>query len=277
MNYRHAFHAGNFADLLKHAVLGELLSAALASPAPLTVIDTHAGAGLYDLAGAEARRSGETEAGIARLMADPAAPAPFAALKAAVRRANTGAVRWYPGSPLLIADALRARDRLIGCELRHDDHAALKAALPRQLGALVLREDGWAVVAARTPPAPAAVLVLIDPPFERPDDGASAASAIGAVLARNPAAVIAVWAPIKDLAGFDALQSACEDAARGRPMLVAQVRLRPLADPMRLNGCAMIVVNPPLSLAAPARMAADWIVAAVGEAGGEARVEAQAP
>jgi 23S rRNA (adenine2030-N6)-methyltransferase len=127
LNYRHAFHAGNFADVMKHAILLELLAALTRESGGLTVIDTHAGAGIHDLRGGEASRTGEAAGGVVKLMAAEAPPV-FDSLKAAVRRANRGdEIRFYPGSPLLIADALRARDRLIACELRPDDYAALKA------------------------------------------------------------------------------------------------------------------------------------------------------
>ena len=270
MNYRHVFHAGNFADLLKHAILCELLAGLTVQPTRLTVIDTHAGAGIYDLHGDAARRTGEGAA-IGRLMATPHPPAVFAALLTAVRRANrAGESRYYPGSPVLIAGALRPGDRYIACELRPDDHAALKAVLPRQLGAEVLKTDGWQIAGARAPSAPARLLVLIDPPYERGDDPGQAVATAKRILERNPAAVIALWLPIKDLAGFDAFVSRLEDAAGPAPMLVAQVRLRDLADPMRLNGCAMVVINPLSALAEPAAAAAEWIANTLGEAGASA-------
>ena len=284
MNYRHAFHAGNFADLAKHAVLTGLLRALTARPAPLTVIDTHAGAGLYDLAAEASRRTGEGEAGVARLMADAAAPAAFNDLEAAVRRVNPqgegaagGKARWYPGSPLLIAAALRPRDQLIACELRPDDAAALKRALPRELGALVHRGDGWDHAAKAAPAAPAALLVLIDPPFEAGDDYAQAVRLTKRLLQVNRGAVVAIWTPLKDLATFDAFLGELEDASRGAPILVAEVRLRPLTDPMRLNGCAMLVVNPPPTLDDHARAAVEWIARTLGEPGALGRVTLVAP
>jgi len=273
MNYRHAFHAGNFADLAKHAILTRVLREMTAGSGGLTVIDTHAGAGLYDLAAEASRRTGEGEAGIVRLMADPHAPTAFDDLKAAVRRANgPGQGRYYPGSPVLIAAALRPRDQLIACELRPDDATALKRVLPRELGALVHRGDGWAHAAKAAPAAPAALLALIDPPFEAGDDYAQAVRLTSNLLRINRGAIIAIWTPLKDLATFDAFLGDLEDAARGVPILAAEVRLRPLTDPMRLNGCAMIVVNPPASLDAHARTVVDWIAQTLGEEGAEGRV-----
>ena len=278
MNYRHAFHAGNFADLAKHAVLTGLLRELTARPAALTVIDTHAGAGLYDLAAEASRRTGEGEAGVTPLMADRTAPAAFDDLKAAVRRVNgprpgaAGEGRYYPGSPVLIAAALRPRDHFIACELRPDDATALKRVVPRELGALVHRGDGWAHAAKAAPAAPAALLVLIDPPFERGDDYAQAVRLVERLLQVNRSAVIAVWTPLKDLATFDAFLGNLEDAARGASILAAEVRLRPLTDPMRLNGCAMIVVGAPPSLEAHARTVVDWIAQTLGEPGALGRV-----
>jgi 23S rRNA (adenine2030-N6)-methyltransferase len=271
MNYRHAFHAGNFADLFKHAVLLELLAKVATGPGPLTVIDTHAGAGAYDLGSDAARRTGEGSAASV-LMAEEASPGVFAPLKSAVGRLNQTGERRYPGSPLLIAQALRARDQLIACETSREDFEILREILRRPAGSFAVREDGWEVARLRTPRSPASVLVLIDPPYEAADDPQRAAQALGQVLGRNAKAVVAVWAPLKDLASFDALLSDLEDAARGLPMLVAEARLRPPDDPLRLNGCAMIVVNPTPDLEAKAREAAGWIAQAFGGGVGMGRV-----
>jgi 23S rRNA (adenine2030-N6)-methyltransferase len=274
MNYRHAFHAGNFADLAKHAVLTALLRDLTSGPAALTVIDTHAGAGLYDLSAEAARRTREGEGGVARLMADGAAPSAFADLKAAVRRANASSeTRYYPGSPLIVAGFLRPRDRAMFCELRDDDASILKRALPRESGALVHRGDGWVYAARLAPASPTPLIVLIDPPFEAPDDYAQAVRLAARVLARNPAAVVAVWTPIKDLATFDAFLGDLEDAAGAAGVLIAEVRLRPLIDPMRLNGCAMVVINAPPVLQDHARAVVDWIARELGEAGALGRVQ----
>ncbi len=273
MNYRHAFHAGNFADLIKHAILTRLLRELTAGAAPLTVIDTHAGAGLYDLRGDLSRRTGEGEAGIGRLMAAIDAPNAFDDLKAAVRRGNAPKeARYYPGSPVLIANALRPRDRYIACELHPDDHAALKQVLPRELGAVVHKGDGWVHASTVAPFSPAALLVLVDPPFERGDDYVQALDLLIAILKVNSGATLAIWLPIKDLATYDAFLGDIEDAAAGHAVLAAEVRLRPLTDPMRLNGCAVIVVNPPPGLETQARAAADWIATRIGEDGALGRV-----
>lgn len=273
MNYRHAYHAGNFADLAKHAILLALLDCLEAGAGGFTVIDTHAGAGLYDLAGPEASRTGEAKAGIARLMAARDAPAAFATLKTAVARLNPkGPPQFYPGSPRLIAERLRSEDRLIACEARADDHKGLTQALRGFFGVQAIMTDGWSYATRHAPGEPARLLVLIDPPYEASDDGVQAANLARRILAANNRAVIVIWAPIKDLVSFDTLTGRIEDAAGAGAVLIAQTRLRPLTDPMRLNGAALLIINPPDGMEGPARDIVDWVAASAGE-GGEGRVD----
>jgi 23S rRNA (adenine2030-N6)-methyltransferase len=268
LNYRHAFHAGNFADLVKHAALLQLLTRMTAAGPPLTVIDTHAGRGLYDLAGPEARKSGEAEAGIVRLMAATDAPAAFGPLNEAVGRLNGGReVRRYPGSPWLIAEALRPSDRYVACELRAEEHAALRQALKDRPGVQARCADGYDVAARETPQGPA--LVLIDPPFERADDYARIVATAAAVRRRNRGAVLMVWLPLKDLATFDAFLADFEDAVG--PPLVAECRMRPLSDPMKMNGCALVLLGAPADLAEPLSDICRWTAETLGD-GGEGRV-----
>lgn len=273
MNYRHAFHAGNFADLVKHAVLTALIARLQQDRAPLHILDTHAGAGVYDLGGDLARRSGEAEAGIARLMADDDAPAAFDPLKSAVRALNgDGAVRLYPGSPVLASRALRRGDAFVGCELRPDDHALLVQAMTAHGGgrATALKSDGYAE-AGRAAAAGARRLILIDPPFEAGDDYRAIVQACDQALRRDRRTVIAIWTPLKDLDTFDRFIMALE-AIRPPPTLVAETRLRPLHDPMAMNGCAMVVVGAPTGLDETAGEACRWVVEHVGGAGGKARI-----
>ncbi len=265
MNYRHAFHAGNFADLVKHAALLLMLRELTGSPDPLTVIDTHGGAGAYDLEGDMAVRTGEAAQGIGRLMADAGAPQAFGPLKQAVGRFNKAALKRYPGSPVLAAQALRRGDRLVACEVHAEDEQSLRRSLAGYPNAKVVGGDGYAFVRENTPGG--RLLVLIDPPFERPDDYERAAQALGAILRKNLTATVAVWLPLKDLEPFDGfLRRIATDA------LVAEVRLRPLLDPMRMNGCALVIANPTAGLEGPLAEACEWVVAALGEQGGAARL-----
>lgn len=270
MNYRHAFHAGNFADLVKHTTLTLLLDALTRDAAPLTIIDTHAGAGGYDLDGELARRTGEAAQGIFRLMAADDAPPPFDRLKAAVRRGNPdGGVRFYPGSPSLIAAALRRGDRYLACELRDDDVALLAETLSPFPGAKAVQTDGFAM-AEREAGKGGRLFILIDPPFERGDDYARIAATLAAVMSLDPDACVAVWLPLKDLETFDSVLRSIEPACAD--LLVVEARLKPLADPMKMNGCAMVIANAPAGLEADLSAAAGWVVSRLGDAGGKAEV-----
>ena len=270
MNYRHAFHAGNFADLVKHAALLQLLARLTAGDEPLSVIDTHAGRGLYDLAGAEARKSGEAQAGIARLTAAADAPAEFAPLIAAVRRLNGGqGARRYPGSPWLIAEALRAGDSYLACELRPEEHAALRQLMKGRRGVRTACADGYAAAATQAP-ASGKALILIDPPFERADDYGRIVETLAAVRGRSRSATALVWLPLKDLETFDGFLRDLEDEIRAR-LLVAEVRMRPLTDPLKMNGCALVVLGAPAGMAKPLQAICAWTGSTLGQAG-EGRV-----
>jgi 23S rRNA (adenine2030-N6)-methyltransferase len=271
LNYRHVFHAGNFADLVKHAALLRLLAELTKGGDPLTVIDTHAGRGLYDLGGVEAKKSGEAEAGIARLMQASAAPAEFAPLVAQVADLNGGGpVRLYPGSPCLIAAALRPGDRYLACELRREEFDALSFGLKDCASARTLCADGYQA-AVREAPAAGRVLLLIDPPFEKPDDYERIVETLAAVRAKNPVAQALGWLPVKDLETLDSFLRDLEDEVAA-PMLVAECRMRPLSDPMKMNGCALVIVGGP-DLAEPLAAICGWVAQALG-AGGDGRVYA---
>ncbi len=266
MNYRHAFHAGNFADLVKHATLLRLMAALTRSGGPLTVIDTHAGRGLYDLSGPEALRSGEARAGIGQLMTAADLPPVFAGLRAAVNKLNGGgATKFYPGSPRLIADTLRKKDIYIACELRGEEHAALRQALKGRNGIETLCADGYDTAVARCP-AKGSALILIDPPFERPDDYDRIVATLKAVSRRNREAVVLVWLPIKDLQTLDQFLNQAQDAGAGA-LLVGETRLRPLTDPMKMNGCALLVARAPSDLAVPLEAICAWTAQTLGEKG----------
>lgn len=271
MNYRHAFHAGNFADLVKHAALLELLAAMTAQTPPLTVIDTHAGRGLYDLCGEEARKSGEAEAGILRLVADANAPDSYRPLISAFKAANPKGPegRIYPGSPWLIAQSIRPGDAYLACELRAEEHGALQKAIGARPGVKTACVDGYEAAQARCP-ATGNVMVLIDPPFEKADDYRRIVETVDIVRGRNPDAVLLIWLPLKDLETFDGFLRDLEDLEAG-PLLVAETRLRPLSDPMKMNGCALVFVGAPADLEQRLEPICQWPAQAQGE-GGKGRV-----
>ena len=269
MNYRHSFHAGNFADLVKHALVLWLLERRQAS-GPVTVIDTHAGAGVYDLTG-DGARSKEAEAGVARLMASDARPPLIEALAAEVARLNPhGGAALYPGSPLLIAGRLRPTDRYVGFELNPPVLDLLEQALEPFPNAVGMGGDGYDQARGWAGRARGA-FVLIDPPFERPDDYLRAADTGAAIVRADPRAMVAVWTPLKDMETFDGFLRRLDQAGAKRA-LVAEARLRPLTNPMKMNGCAMVVLNPPAGAEAAASEICGWVAGHLGDAGARSEV-----
>ncbi len=203
MNYRHAYHAGNFADVVKHAVLTRILLYLQDKPAAFRVIDTHAGAGLYDLTGDEATRGGEWRDGIARLLVaelpDDAAKLlkPYLDI---VRAFNTsGALRCYPGSPLVARALLRPQDRLVACELEPSARRQLIDCLRRDKQARVVDLDGWTALTAYVPPNERRGVVLIDPPYEDKREFERLVEKFSAAFAKWPTGIYLIWYPVKDL------------------------------------------------------------------------------
>jgi 23S rRNA (adenine2030-N6)-methyltransferase len=266
MNYRHAFHAGNFADVVKHAVLSRLLVHLCRKPAPYRAIDTHAGAGLYDLAGPEAGRSGEWRSGIGRLIgaAIPGAAIPGAGLPAtgtdgslrsllapyldAVAACNPpGRLITYPGSPALMRAFLRAQDRLVACELEPNAAASLKSHFGQDRRIKLIAIDGWTALNAYVPPKERRGLALIDPPFEDSGDFPRLAQGLETAHRKWANGTYLLWYPIKAREQPDALARRLRRSGIGK-ILRAEVSIAPLVDPARLSGCGLIVVNPPWTL-----------------------------
>jgi 23S rRNA (adenine2030-N6)-methyltransferase len=250
VNYRHAFHAGNFADVMKHAFLARIVAHLLKKDAPFRIVDTHAGAGLYDLAGDEAERTGEWRGGVGR-MAAPFAPeieallAPYSGALARTRE-RFGA-HAYPGSPLLIASMLRPHDRGVFVELHPDDASALAGRLGRRANIKVLELDGWTALKAFIPPKERRGLVLVDPPYEEKHELERLAMELKAATAKWPTGMFAAWYPIKDTAEVEAAAASLEGATpRGGLRLELFVH-RPNV-PTRLNGSGLFVLNPPWTL-----------------------------
>jgi len=203
MNYRHAYHAGNFADVVKHAVLTRILLYLQEKPAAFRVIDTHAGAGLYDLTGDEAMRGGEWRDGIARLLAAELPDDAASLLKPyldIVHAYNAAAeLRRYPGSPLIARALLRPQDRLVACELEPSARRQLIDCLRRDRQARVVDLDGWTALTAYVPPNERRGVVLIDPPFEDKRESERLIERFSAAFAKWPTGIYAIWYPVKDL------------------------------------------------------------------------------
>jgi 23S rRNA (adenine2030-N6)-methyltransferase len=247
MNYRHGFHAGNHADALKHAALALVLRALAAKDKPFEALDTHAGRGLYDLDGPESVRSPEWRGGIGRIIDDAAAPPSLAPWLEAVRAANPfGGLRWYPGSPILVAAALRPGDAAKFCELHPEERAALEAALPPRGTIKIFDRDGYQAVRAFLPLAARRGLVLIDPPFEQPGEYERLSAALADGLKRFATGVFMLWRPVKDAEGYRALLAALGELGAEKT-LVAELRVR-AAEPGRLTGSGLVIVNPPFGL-----------------------------
>jgi 23S rRNA (adenine2030-N6)-methyltransferase len=261
MNYQHAFHAGNFADVHKHVALARILTHLRAKPAAFRVIDTHAGAGRYDLLAAEATRGGEWRDGIARVWeaaAQQKLSPPVAELMApyldAVAASNAGGeLRTYPGSPLVAQHLLRSQDRLIACELEPRSAAALAATLrgDRRAKALVL--DGWIAMGAYVPPKERRGLVLVDPPFEEASDFTRLSAALGAALRKWSTGIYMLWYPIKTREAPDALTRQLQRLAIPK-ILQCEIMLGPPREDAGLIGSGLIVVNPPFTLEAELRI-----------------------
>jgi 23S rRNA (adenine2030-N6)-methyltransferase len=268
MNYRHGFHAGNFADVLKHLVLCELVRLLTSKDKKLFLLDTHAGAGGYDLVGPMAARTGEAEAGIARLMAAtragmPAAIARYLAAVAAYDRKfgpAGGALRRYPGSPRLIRGIMRATDRFVACELHPQDALSLKREFAGDPSVEVKQADGYHAVKAMLPPPERRALVLIDPPFEATGEFEKLARALRHGLRRFATGCYAIWYPIKDetaVADFIAAQAGLK---------AVRLELHVPADGTKLGACGMLVINPPWKFEEAMREALPWLERQLGPA-----------
>lgn len=266
MNYRHGYHAGNFADVLKHTALCELLRLLTAKDKKLFVLDTHAGAGGYDLGSDLARRTGEAEAGIVRLAAAPRAGMPpavaryLAAVAAYDRKFGPtgGGFRRYPGSPRLVRAALRPGDRFIACELHPDEALALKREFAGDRAVEVRQTDGYKALKALLPPPERRGLVLIDPPFEAADEFDRLLRALRQGLRRFATGCYALWYPIKD----EPTAAFAHALAAFRP-LTLELRLGE-TDPGKLAACGLAVINPPWRFEEAMREALPWIAERLG-------------
>jgi 23S rRNA (adenine2030-N6)-methyltransferase len=253
MNYRHAFHAGNFADVVKHLILVRILDYLKRKPAAFRVLDTHAGVGLYDLEGNEAERTGEWLDGIARLVQTGLPPAAAELAKPyldAVRAQNPdGQLRFYPGSPLITRSLLREQDRLFALELHPADAEALRENFAGDVQTRVTHLDGWAALGTHLPPKEKRGLVLIDPPFEEKGEFTRMVQGLVKGHRRWPGGIFAFWYPIKEPREVEAFVADLKSTGITK-ILRIELTIRAPSNPARLFGTGMIVVNPPYALEA---------------------------
>jgi 23S rRNA (adenine2030-N6)-methyltransferase len=285
MNYRHAFHAGNFADVIKHIVLVRILLYLQEKNAAFRVIDTHAGAGIYDLTGEEAGRGGEWLTGIARIMQARFSEGALPLVKPyldIVRAFNShpASLERYPGSPLIARALLRPQDRLTACEVEAGARKTLIDALRRDTQARVVDLDGWTALPAFVPPNERRGLVLIDPPYEHKDEFERLASGFSEAFAKWPTGSYLLWYPAKSRRATDELARRIADAAgSARPpgkCLRLEFSVAPQASDAGLTSAGLLVVNPPWTLAAELKTILLELEKPLGQ-GGAARFRLETP
>jgi 23S rRNA (adenine2030-N6)-methyltransferase len=281
MNYRHAFHAGNFADVIKHIVLVRILTYLHEKPAAFRVIDTHAGAGVYDLAGEEAERGGEWLTGVARLMqarfSDRVAPlvTPYLDI---VRAFNPQrALQAYPGSPLIARALLRPQDRLVACELEPVARKHLIGTLRRDTQANVVDLDGWMALHAFVPPKERRGLVLIDPPFEHKDEFERLAVGFAGAFAKWPTGSYMLWYPAKRrrIADDLARKVAAVTGGDADKCLRLEFSVAPQTPDGPLTSAGLLIVNPPWTLRSELKAILPELEKPLGQ-GGAARFRLEA-
>ncbi|MEI7551161.1 MAG: 23S rRNA (adenine(2030)-N(6))-methyltransferase RlmJ [Verrucomicrobiota bacterium] len=281
MNYRHHFHAGNFADVMKHALLGRLLTALQRKEKGFLYLDTHAGRGGYDLTvaaqGDTLARAPEYPQGIGRLWARPDLPEGLAEYVALVRKfaeqkgAPDDTLRYYPGSPWIAQLLARPQDRLVFCEKQPDERERLDLEFGRAARVQVSALDGYGAPRALLPPPERRALVLIDPPFEAQDEFARVARAVAEGLRRLPSAVYAIWYPLTERARVDAFFAELL-ALPLPPTLELELTVAGEQSALKMKGCGLVVINPPWQFDGEARRMLDWLAGALAqEPGGRAK------
>ena len=264
MNYRHAYHAGNFADVLKHIVLVLVIEHLKRKATPFRVVDTHAGAGAYDLSSTQAEKTGEWRLGIGLLtgLAPPAEVAeilgPYLDCVGAID-ARGETLASYPGSPLIAARLLRPDDQLLANELHPEDRAKLRLTLREFENAKVLGLDGYVALKSTLPPKERRGAVLVDPPFEEPGELQRLAAGLKQAIARFGHGIFLLWYPIKDPRPIAAFKHSLKEVGAGK-LLTLEWLVNGADDPARLNGCGLVIVNPPFRMEGQMRILMPWLV-----------------
>lgn len=269
MNYRHAFHAGNHADVLKHIVLTRLIALMSRKEQPFAYLDTHAGLGLYDLKGDQASRTGEYLEGVARLWNRDDLPAMTADYLRVIKRLNAdGELRYYPGSPELARRLMRQQDRALLNEKHPEDGPLLKENMKKDPRVFVHLGEGWHVPRALLPVAEKRAVMLIDPPFEQLDELQRCAKAMKETIGRMRQTVAAIWYPIKD--DSRALKRFYQElTSSGAPKLLrVELLVHPLDTPQSLNGSGLVISNPPWGLEEELNTLMPWLANLLGQSQG---------
>lgn len=272
MNYRHAYHAGNAADVVKHAILALVIESLKRKDTAFALLDTHAGIGRYDLWTEWPNKTHEYLTGIGRLWEAPDPPAALEPYLGVVRALNGKLLRFYPGSPALAQALLRPQDRLILAELHPDDAARLKAEFAGDARVAVHHRDGWEALKAFLPPKEKRGLALIDPPYEQPDELERLVEALARTRARWPNGVLLAWYPIKDREHIAAFKDRL-GAAIGAPTMAVDLLTRPDDAADRLIGSGLVIVNPPWRTAETLALLLPWLLARLDQGGGATRLD----
>jgi 23S rRNA (adenine2030-N6)-methyltransferase len=260
MNYRHSYHAGNFGDVLKHITLIALLQALSRKENAFCVLDTHAGVGRYDLLASTTQKSKEYVQGIGKIWHEPNTPPLIKDYIDCIRQMNTAseALRFYPGSPAITRYFLRPQDRMILTELHEEDWQLLKTHFSRDKQIAIHHHDAYQALKAFLPPKERRGLVLIDPAYEQPDELNTAVSALSAAVTRWPTGVFALWYPIKESRSIIRFQRALK-LKISEPLLAIELNIYSDNLPHYLNGCGMIIVNPPWQLKQTIEEIVPWL------------------
>jgi 23S rRNA (adenine2030-N6)-methyltransferase len=261
MNYRHAYHAGNFADVFKHIILVALTQSLLRKEKGFCFLDTHAGVGHYDLLSGPAQKSKEFLGGIAKIMQEENPPPLIKDFIDCVKKANALApetLRYYPGSPSIVRQLLRPQDRIVLTELHHDDYETLRSVFrdDKQVG--IHHQDGYQGIKAFLPPPERRGLVLIDPPYEKPDEISHVVTQLDAAITRWETGIFALWYPIKESRSIVRFHRALK-LKIARPTLVIELNIYPDNQATQLNGNGMIIVNPPFQFEAEIKAILPWL------------------
>lgn len=250
MNYRHSYHAGSFTDVVKHVILSALVTSFFRKDTPFTYIDTHAGIGYYDLFSDTAKKTGEYQGGIEKIIQQENPPPLIKRYLDCVHKMNNqltaskfASLRYYPGSPMIARMLMRPHDQVIACELQREDYESLRRAFAGDKQAAVHHMDGFLGLKAFLPPPSGRGLILIDPPYENPDEFTRIAHSMPVAIKRFPAGVYAIWYPIKqknEVSRFYQTLKAKVDL----PIFSIELTIYPDL-PNHLNGSGMVIINPP--------------------------------
>lgn len=248
MNYRHSYHAGNFADVFKHIVLIALIKSQLHKETGFCYIDTHAGIGLYDLLSDEAQKSKEFETGISKIYLQKETPPLIQEYIKCIQTFNPkSTIRLYPGSPLIVREFLRPQDHMILSELHPEDYLILKSHCARHKQIAVHQLDAYQSLKAFLPPKERRGVVLVDPPYEKPDEFSRLVYSLSQAVSRWETGIYAVWYPLTTQSPIIHFHRSLKEKIK-RPLLITELSIYSEKSIVGLKGCGMVIINPPWKL-----------------------------